>query len=162
MLSEYYVAAIKPAACVHSLLSSCVHVCGVASLLQPSGTRVRLRTLLLQRKPQSRRGWSSSTFTYKRPYYSWIAPLINILHCMLGSLWSSIGGGGWGLLTPQYHAQLLPFRTLTRWLLLIRCTGKKKGLPLAAWIPCCVTWLEWHSFLCSLFFATSTSASVSG
>lgn len=36
MLSERYVAAIKPAACVHSLLSSLAHVCSVASpLLQP-------------------------------------------------------------------------------------------------------------------------------
>lgn len=36
MLSERYVAAIKPAACVHSLLSSPAHVCSVASpLLQP-------------------------------------------------------------------------------------------------------------------------------
>lgn len=36
MLSQHYVAAIKPAACVHSLLSSPVHVCSVASpLLQP-------------------------------------------------------------------------------------------------------------------------------
>lgn len=33
MLSEHYVAAIKPAACVHSLLSSPVHVCTVASPL---------------------------------------------------------------------------------------------------------------------------------
>jgi len=36
MLLEYYVAAIKPAACVHRLLSSPAHVCAVASpLLQP-------------------------------------------------------------------------------------------------------------------------------
>lgn len=36
MLSERYVAAIKPAACVHSFLSSPAHVCSVASpLLQP-------------------------------------------------------------------------------------------------------------------------------
>lgn len=36
MLSECYVAAIKPAACVHSLLSAPAHVCTVASpLLQP-------------------------------------------------------------------------------------------------------------------------------
>lgn len=36
LLSKRYVAAIKPAACVHSLLSSCAHVCAVASpLLQP-------------------------------------------------------------------------------------------------------------------------------
>lgn len=39
MLSERYVAAIKPGACVHSLLSSLAHVCSVASP-QPTAAHV--------------------------------------------------------------------------------------------------------------------------
>lgn len=85
MLSERYVAAIKPAACVHSLLSSPVHVCTVASPLLSLKAHVGpLLSCLLNGKESQLYTMNSSSSVILFP------TSVRILHISGSCFWSAV------------------------------------------------------------------------